>query len=129
MGKFANDLIAGLKQAAAHAKGRKVRGMRVTRRGGNVFADLGLPNPEQELLKARLTLQIYKIIKARGLTQAQAGEVLGIKQPHVSALMRNRAGNFSIGRLMEFLTTLGQDVRITVKPTRKARGEMAVVAG
>ena len=94
---------------------------------GNVFADLGLPNPEQELLKARLTLQIYKIIKARGLTQAQAGKVLGIKQPHVSALMRNRAGNFSVGRLIEFLTVLGQDVQITVKPTRKAQGEMSVV--
>jgi|SRR6185369_602134 len=93
---------------------------------GNVFADLGLPNPERELLKARLRLQIYKIIKARGLTQARAGEVLGIKQPHVSALMRNRAGNFSVGRLIEFLTALGHDVRITVKPTRKARGEMAV---
>jgi predicted XRE-type DNA-binding protein len=94
---------------------------------GNVFADLGLPNPEQELLKARLTLQIHKIIKARGLTQAQAGDILGIKQPHVSALMRNRAGNFSVGRLMEFLTALGQDVQITVKPTRKATGEMSVV--
>lgn len=94
---------------------------------GNVFADLGLPNPEQELLKAQLTLQIYKIVKARGLTQAQAGDILGIKQPHVSALMRNRAGNFSVGRLMEFLTALGQDVEIIVKPTRKARGEMEVV--
>jgi predicted XRE-type DNA-binding protein len=78
------------------------------KRGGNVFADLGLPNPEQELLKARLALQIHKIVKARGLTQAQAGEVLGIKQPHVSALMRNRAGNFSVGRLIEFLTALGR---------------------
>jgi len=78
---------------------------------------------EQELLKARLTLQIYKIVKERGLTQARAGELLGIKQPHVSALMRNRAGNFSVGRLMEFLTALGQDVRITVKPTRKAQGD------
>ncbi len=95
---------------------------------GNIFADLGLPNPEQELLKARLTLQIYRIVKDRGLTQAQAGEILGIKQPHVSALMRNRAGNFSVGRLIEFLTALGQDVQITVKPTRKVRGEMAVVA-
>ena len=94
---------------------------------GNVFADLGLPNPEQELLRARLTLEIYKIVRERGLTQARAGEILGIKQPHVSALMRNRAGNFSIGRLMEFLTALGQDVRITVKPTRKAHGEMSVV--
>lgn len=86
---------------------------------GNIFADLGLPNPEQELLKAQLTLQIYKIVRARKLTQAQAGKVLGIKQPHVSALMRNRAGNFEVGRLMEFLTALGQDVKITVKPTRK----------
>jgi putative transcriptional regulator len=30
MGKFAYDLIASMKQAAAHARGRKVRGMRVT---------------------------------------------------------------------------------------------------
>jgi predicted XRE-type DNA-binding protein len=103
------------------------RKVRVEEGSGNVFADLGLPNPEQELLKARLTLQIHKIVKARGLTQTQAGHLLGIKQPHVSALMRNRAGNFSIGRLIEFLTALGQDVEITVKPTRKAQGEMSVV--
>jgi len=101
----------------------------LTRGSGNVFADLGLPNPEQELLKAQLTLQIYKIVKARKLTQTQAGAVLGIKQPHVSALMRNRAGNFSVGRLMEFLIALGQDVRITVKPTKKRVGEMEVVVG
>jgi predicted XRE-type DNA-binding protein len=100
---------------------------RATKGGSNVFADLGLPNPEQELLKARLTLQIYKIVKERELTQAQAGALLGIKQPHVSVLMRNRAGNFSIGRLMEFLTALGQDVEITVKPTRRAQGEMSLV--
>jgi predicted XRE-type DNA-binding protein len=103
------------------------RKVRDKENSSNVFADLGLPNPEQELLKAQLTLQIHKIVKARGLTQTQAGQLLGIKQPHVSALMRNRAGNFSIGRLIEFLTALGQDVEITVKPTRKAQGEMSVV--
>jgi predicted XRE-type DNA-binding protein len=102
---------------------------RIKRGSGNIFADLGLPNPEQELLKAQLSLQIYRIIKQRGMTQAQAAAVLGIKQPHVSALMRNRAGNFSVGRLMEFLTALGQDVRIMVKPTKKRVGEMEVVAG
>jgi predicted XRE-type DNA-binding protein len=106
---------------------RRQKRVRVEESSGNVFADLGLVNPEQELLKARLTFQIYKIIKARGLTQVQAGEVLGIKQPHVSALMRNRAGNFSVGRLIEFLTALGQDVQIVVKPTRKAHGEMSIV--
>lgn len=94
---------------------------------GNVFADLGFPNPERELLKARLTLQIYRLIKQRGLTQTAAGEVLGIKQPHVSALMRNRAGSFSVERLMDFLTALGQDIEITVRSTRKAHGHVSVV--
>ena len=120
------------KRSGITGKGRidmAKRKMRVEQGSGNIFADLGLPNPEQEMLKARLTLQIHKIVKARRLTQAQAGEILGIKQPHVSALMRNRAGNFSVGRLMEFLTALGQDVWITVKPTRKVKGEMAVVMG
>ena len=94
---------------------------------GNVFAGLGLPHPEQELLKARLTLQIYRIIKVRQLTQAQAGEVLGIKQPHVSLLLRNRSGNFSVERLMDFLIALGHDVEIRVKRTRKPHGQMSVV--
>jgi predicted XRE-type DNA-binding protein len=100
---------------------------RVTEGSGNVFADLGLPNADQELMKARLTLQIYRIIKDRGLTQTDAGKILGIPQPHVSALLRNRSGNFSVGRLIDFLTALGQDVEITVRPTRKVHGEMSVV--
>ena len=95
--------------------------------GGNVFADLGLPQPEQELLKARLTLHIYRLIKARGLTQVEAGKLLGIQQPHVSALMRNRSGTFSVERLLAFLTALGQDMEITVKPTRKDQGAVSVV--
>ena len=89
---------------------------------GNIFADIGLPNPDQKELKAKLTLHIYRIIKSRKLTQVEAGGILGIKQPHVSALMRNRTGNFSIGRLMHFLTALGQDVEISVKPAPKRRG-------
>ena len=92
---------------------------------GNVFADLGLPNPKQEQLKAHLTLQIYKTIKERGLTQTQAGEVLGIKQPNVSLLMRNRSGSFSVGKLMELLTKLDQDVQITVRPKKRQQAELS----
>src|SRR5208282_1766627 len=97
---------------------------------GNVFEDLGLPHSEQELLKAKLTLQIYRLIKSRDLTQAEAGKILGIKQPHVSLLVRNRSGSFSVERLMDFLTALGQDVEISVRPARKdkAQGEVSVVA-
>jgi predicted XRE-type DNA-binding protein len=101
--------------------------VKITASSGNVFRDLGLPNPEQEMMKTRLTLQIYPIIRERGLTQAQAAKVLGVKQPHVSLLMRNRSGSFSAGRLMEFLTALGQDVEITVRPARKEHVEMSVM--
>ena len=101
----------------------------ITESSGNLFADLGLPNAEQELMKAQLTLQIYRIIKHRGMTQSAAAKVLGVQQPHVSLLMRNRAGTFSVGRLMEFLTALGQDVEVTVRPTRREHGERSVNLG
>jgi predicted XRE-type DNA-binding protein len=94
---------------------------------GNVFADLGLPNADQEMMKARLTLQIARLIRDRGLTQAAAAKILGVQQPLVSALMRNRAGTFSVGRLIDFLTALGQDVEITVTHSRNEHGEMSVV--
>jgi len=95
--------------------------------GGNVFADLGLPRPEQELLKADLTLHIYRNIKARHLTPAEAGKFLGLKQPQASLLVRNRAGNLSVDRLMGCLTALGHDVEILVRRTRTPRRQMSVV--
>src|SRR6202140_994007 len=101
---------------------------RVTEGSGNVFADLGLPNPEQELLKAQLTLQIYTILKGSGVKQTEIGKILGVQQPQVSLLMRNRAGNFSVGRLMEFLTALRQDVESTVRPTAIPHGALWLVS-
>jgi predicted XRE-type DNA-binding protein len=95
---------------------------------GNVFADLGLPNSEQELLKAKLTVQICKIIKERELTQSKAAELLGTTQAQVSALMRCRPVSVSVGRLMEFLTILGQDVEVTLRPASpQTTGHMSVV--
>jgi len=112
------------------AKVRRRRGgvVRVIEGSGNVFADLGLPNSEQELLKAQLTLQIYAILKSSGMTQVELAKILGVRQPQVSLLMRNRAGNFSIGRLMEFLTALRQDVQIIVRPSRGEHGALSVVS-
>jgi len=108
-------------------KNKSPKKINATQGSGNVFADLGLPHAEQELMKARLTLQIHQIIQKRGLTQTEAGKILGIPQPQVSALERNRAGTFSVGRLIEFLTALGQDVKITVTPARKPQGQLSVV--
>ena len=110
------------------AKKSRARDPRVTEGSGNVFADMGLANPEQELLKAQLTLQIYSILKGSGMTQVEIAKILGVRQPQVSLLMRNRAGSFSVGRLMEFLTALRQDVEITVRPTNKEHGELSVIS-
>ncbi len=96
---------------------------------GNVFADLGFKDSEQELLKAKLTLQIYRLVGARKLTQNEAAALLGTTQAQMSALMRCKPVSVSVGRLMEFLTALGQDVEVTVKPAAKrAKGKMSVVS-
>ena len=100
----------------------------VTEGSGNIFADLDIPNPEQELLKAQLTLQIYTILKGSGMTQVEIARILGVRQPQVSLLMRNRSGSFSVGRLMGFLTALRQDVEITIRRTRKEHGALSVVS-
>jgi predicted XRE-type DNA-binding protein len=112
----------------ARTKRTGKRGARVSDGSANVFADLGLRNPDQELLKAQLTLQIFVILKDSGRTQGEIAKLLGVQQPQVSLLMRNRTGNFSVGRLMEFLTALGRDVQITVRATRKEQGTLSVVS-
>jgi predicted XRE-type DNA-binding protein len=101
----------------------------VTPSSGNVFADLGFAEPEEELTKAQLASQIREIIKRRRLTQRAAAVVVGVDQPKVSALMNGRLANFSSDRLMRMLTALGQDVEIVVKERtpRCERGSIRVV--
>ena len=89
---------------------------RITVSSGNVFADLGLANSEERLLKAELARKISEIINSQKLTQVQAAEILGIDQPKVSLLIRGRLSGFSTDRLMAYLNKLGSDVEITVKP-------------
>ncbi len=87
---------------------------------GNVFADLGLQNPEEVLAKSELVQRIADIIAERKLTQARAAKVLGVDQPKVSALLRGKLDGFSIDRLFRFLNALGRDVEIAVRPARHA---------
>jgi len=83
---------------------------------GNVFADLGLPEPEDDQVKATLAMRISRIITLHNWSQAQAARVIGIDQPKVSALIRGCLAQFSTDRLLTFLTMLDQDVEIVVKP-------------
>jgi predicted XRE-type DNA-binding protein len=96
---------------------------------GNVFEDLGLPNPEALLAKATLVHQIHVIIKERKLTRRKAAEILGIDQPKVSALIRGRFDGFSIERLIRFLNLLDQSVELVVRLKRRHRARIRVKAG
>ena len=70
---------------------------------GNVFADLGVVQPEEALLKADLALTISQLIQQRGLTQKEAAALLGETQPHISQLMRGQLKGLSVERLIRFL--------------------------
>jgi predicted XRE-type DNA-binding protein len=100
----------------------------VTAGSGNVFADIGLPEPEEELAKAQLASCIRQLIRRQRLTQVAAASRMGIDQPKVSAILNGRLANFSGDRLMRLLTTLGQDVEIRVKakPRSRAHGQIRV---
>lgn len=82
---------------------------------GNVFADLGLPNPEEDFLKAKLVSKISDVIERRELTQAEAGEIMGLAQPKVSELCNGRTENYSVERLYRLLTRLGVGVSVVLE--------------
>jgi predicted XRE-type DNA-binding protein len=85
---------------------------------GNVFKDLGIPNAEEHLVKAQLVFKIDTIMKDRGLKQAEAADLLGVKQPDVSKMLRGDFKQFSVERLLRFLVALDHDVEIVVRPHR-----------
>jgi predicted XRE-type DNA-binding protein len=94
---------------------------------GNVFADLGIANPDIAHAKAELVQRIRGLIADRNLTQARAAELFGIDQPKVSALVRGRVEGYSIDRLFRFLIALGQQVEITIRPNVNGTGSREVV--
>ena len=95
---------------------------------GNVYEDLGFPNAAEMLAKARIVSEIGRIIEARKLTQLQAGKLIGIDQPKISALLRGHFQGYSQERLIGFLTKLGMDVEIVVRPKAKKRSSTGSVS-
>ena len=93
---------------------------------GNVFADLGLPDAGEHLIKAGLVVKIDRTIRQRRLTQAAAAQLMGIDQPKVSAMLAGQFRGYSVERLMRFLVALGHDVEIVVKPVKRGSAELRV---
>ena len=101
---------------------------------GNVFADLGLPQPDERQLRVKLAMRLNDLLQAEGLNQASAAKLLGIAQPHVSELKNYKLSRFSSERLMHYITMLNRDVEIFIRPrvnpTRKSgkAGQVSVWA-
>jgi predicted XRE-type DNA-binding protein len=87
---------------------------------GNVYADLGVTDADEMLVKAQLAMKIGEIIKRRHLTQIQAAEVLGMTQPKLSNLLRGQFRGISESKMLDCLARLGRDVKIVVGPARRS---------
>ena len=88
---------------------------------GNVFADLGLPDPDERQLRVQLAVRLNDLLQAEGLTQAVAAKRLGIAQPHVSELKNYKLSRFSSERLLHYITLLNRDVEIFIRPRAGAK--------
>jgi predicted XRE-type DNA-binding protein len=95
----------------------------------NVFADIGMPDAEEKLVKAELVFKINEILKKKKLTQSESAKLLGADQSKISLLNRGRLSAFSIERLVKYLNLLNQDVEIVIKKSKKrsSPGELRVI--
>jgi predicted XRE-type DNA-binding protein len=94
---------------------------------GNVFADLGLPNPEELMAKALLSIAIQRAIKERELTDAAAASLMQCTEAELSRLTSGEFSDFCMERLFRFLNALGMDVRIDVAPKMDPAAEGRVL--
>jgi predicted XRE-type DNA-binding protein len=98
--------------------------------GHNIFADLGRPDADTHLLKTQIVAEVYRLARSRKLTQAAAGKLMGISQPEVSRLFRGTFREYSVERMIGFLTCFDRDVEIVARPRRRSRrpGRITFVA-
>ena len=87
----------------------------------NIFANLGLPDAKSHFLKAQIVAELYQLCTARRLSQSKAGALMGISQPEVSRLFKGHFREYSVERLMHFLTAFSRDVEIVVRPSPPRR--------
>lgn len=86
---------------------------------GNVFEQLGLPNPEERLLKARVMGAINTTMRQRRLSQKDAAQATGLNQSDISRIQHGRSSRYSTDQLLNVLERLAamSEAPGTVKQT------------
>ncbi len=97
------------------------RQMKIEKGSNNVYADIGMPDAGEMLVKAHLAAKIGEIVKQRRLTQQQAAEILGMTQPKLSNMLRGQFRGISEARMLDCLNRLGRDVEIVVRKAARSR--------
>jgi predicted XRE-type DNA-binding protein len=115
-----------LKQLRSEVKNAEKRRLEKEPSTGNVFADLGLADAGEHLIKAGVVVRIDRTIRQRKLTQAAAAQLMGSDQPKISAMLGRHFRGYSVERLMRVLVALGHDVEIVVKPRKRGAAELRV---
>ena len=95
--------------------------MKIEKGGNNVYADIGMPDAGEMLVKAHLAAKIGEIVKQRHLTQQQAAEILGMTQPKLSNMLRGQFRGISEARMLDCLNRLGRDVEIVVRKATRSK--------
>jgi len=113
MGKLTSKRAAATKKARAKRPTVEVG-------SGNVFADLGLPDAEELLLKAELVFQIAQLIEKKGLTQAEVAKRTALDQPKISRILNGHLRGFSADRLITILNRLGHSVEVRISAKERA---------
>ena len=96
--------------------------------GKSVFEDIGIAMLPAEMLKVNLAAFISRIIQDKGMTQAEAADVLGIDQPKVSKLLRGRLKDFSIERLVGYVLALGHKIDVQIGSGKKTKRHVKLAA-
>lgn len=84
---------------------------------GNVFFDLGHPEPEQAMMKAGLVQLIRRAIKRKRLPLSKAAERLSLSEQDLHFILDGIVFTLHVETLFLYLQKLGHDVEIVVKPS------------
>jgi len=93
----------------------------------NIFADIGLPDPDKRLAHAQIGVQVLKIMQDRKLKEQEMAILLGIKRSEVSHLLSGRFNRFTTDQFLDFLKRLDQKVIMQVSHRQEGEPYQQVI--